>query len=94
MNGIVDGSFVPQLAPTFRFQWEEVQDCYVILYPEGMVKLSQSAGAIMQRCDGNNSVDDIIRDLRLEFPDVELGEDVQVFLTQARKNGWIRSTTR
>ena len=94
MSEIVDGSLVPQLASTFRFQWEAVQDCYVILYPEGMVKLSRSAGAIMQRCDGNNSVDDIIRDLHLEFPDVELSEDVHTFLTQARKNGWIRCTTR
>ena len=44
---------IPEIvSPPFRFQWEEVQNCYVVLYPEGMVKLSQSAGEIMRRCDG------------------------------------------
>ena len=35
---------VPCLAKPFRFQWEEAQDCFVLLYPEGMVKLNQAAG--------------------------------------------------
>ena len=42
---------MPELAPTFRFQWEEAQNCWVILYPEGMVKLSPTAGEIMKRCE-------------------------------------------
>ena len=54
---------VPKVAPTFRFQWEEAQNCYVILYPEGMINLSPSAGEIMQRCDGVASVSDILADL-------------------------------
>jgi len=91
MNEEIDGSFVPELAPAFRFQWEEAQDCFVILYPEGMVKLSQSAGAIMVRCDGQSSVSDIISDLNNEFPDVALTDDVHQFLKQARENGWIRN---
>ena len=41
MNIEIDS--IPEVAPTFRVQWEEVQDCWVVLYPEGMVKLSQSA---------------------------------------------------
>jgi hypothetical protein len=36
----------------FRFQWEPAQGCHVLLYPEGMVKLNQSAGEILKRCDG------------------------------------------
>ncbi len=27
-----------------RLQWEVTQDCFVILFPEGMVTLSASAG--------------------------------------------------
>ena len=33
----------------FRLQWEPAQDCHVLLYPEGMVKLNQSAGEILKR---------------------------------------------
>ena len=84
MNGI------PEIAPTFRFQWEEAQDCYVILYPEGMVKLSGSAGEIMKRCDGVNTVAGIVAELETAFPGVDLTNDVHNFLKQALDNGWIR----
>jgi pyrroloquinoline quinone biosynthesis protein D len=81
---------IPQIAPTFRFQWEEAQDCYVVLYPEGMVKLSASAGEIMKRCDGQNTVTKILEDLHQTFPDAELDNDVFKFLEVAHENGWIR----
>ena len=84
---------IPEIAPTFRFQWEEAQDCYVILYPEGMVKLSGSAGEIMKRVDGSNNTDAIIADLKRAFPGVELEDDVRNFLENARNNGWIRYKT-
>ena len=90
MSSEFESHSIPQLSPTFRFQWEEVQDCYVILYPEGMVKLSQSAGEIMKRCDGQSSVKDIIKGLKSEFPGIELEDDVYQFLKQAKENGWIR----
>ena len=80
---------VPGLAPTFRFQWEEVQNCHVILYPEGMVKLSASAGEIMKRCDGRRSVRQIIADLEAQFPGVDLSRDVLKFLQEASSHGWI-----
>ncbi|MCG8380068.1 MAG: pyrroloquinoline quinone biosynthesis peptide chaperone PqqD [Proteobacteria bacterium] len=82
---------IPEIAPTFRFQWEEVQDCYVVLYPEGMVKLSGSAGEIMKRVDGQNSIDDIIRDLENTFSENNLENDVSKFLEVAYDNGWIRN---
>jgi pyrroloquinoline quinone biosynthesis protein D len=81
---------IPEIAPTFRFQWEEAQDCYVILYPEGMVKLSGSAGEIMKRCDGVRSAEEIITELEGAFPGADLKDDVLNFLDNARNNGWIR----
>lgn len=90
MNGSVADQMVPKLAPTFRFQWEEVQNCHVILYPEGMVKLSASAGEIMKRCDGKSTVMEIIADLESAFPGVDLGADVKKFLEEAHEHGWIR----
>jgi pyrroloquinoline quinone biosynthesis protein D len=81
---------IPQIAPTFRFQWEQAQDCYVVLYPEGMVKLSDSAGEIMKRCDGETTVTGILNDLHETFPDADLDTDVYKFLEVAHGNGWIR----
>lgn len=82
---------VPELRPGYRFQWEEAQNCHVILYPEGMVKLSASAGEILKRCDGTATVDSVIRKLQEAFPDAALEQDVYDFLEVAHEQGWIRS---
>ena len=79
-----------EIVPTFRVQWEEVQNCYVVLYPEGMVKLSQSAGEIMKRIDGEKSVIDIIDDISNAFDGADVKEDVMKFLEVVYGNGWIR----
>ena len=73
----------------FRLQWEEAQNCHVLLYPEGMVKLSTSAGQILKRVDGERTVVAIIDDLKAAFPDADLDDDVYNFLEEARGNGWI-----
>ena len=87
----MDTTNIPEIAPTFRFQWEEAQDCYVVLYPEGMVKLSGSAGEIMKRVTGEMSINDIINDLEKTFSETNLGDDVIKFLEVAYDNGWIRN---
>ena len=81
----------PEIAPTFRVQWEEVQDCYVVLYPEGMVKLSGSAGEIMKRVDGTKTIETIIKELEETFSENDLENDVIQFLEVAYGNGWIRN---
>lgn len=80
-----------EIAPTFRVQWEEVQDCYVVLYPEGMVKLSQSAGEIMKRVNGQTTIESIIKDLETTFSENNLESDVIKFLEVAYDSGWIRN---
>ena len=85
---ITDNS-IPALAPTFRLQWEEVQNCYVVLYPEGMVKLSNSAGEIMKHCDGTGNVKNILERLQAQYPKANLKQDVYQFLEEAHAQGWI-----
>jgi pyrroloquinoline quinone biosynthesis protein D len=78
----------------FRFQWEPAQDCFVLLYPEGMVQLKGGAGEIMKRIDGKKSVEDIVKDLEQAFPGANLRQDVIDFLKAAHGKGWIRATDR
>ena len=80
-----------ELHRQFRFQWEPAQESYVLLYPEGMVKLPGSAGEIMKLVDGSRSLDDIVKDLEAAFPGVDLRADVVEFLEIAHGKGWIRA---
>jgi pyrroloquinoline quinone biosynthesis protein D len=80
-----------EIAKYFRFQWEPAQDCHVLLYPEGMVKLPGSAGEIMKRVDGSRSLNAIVKELEEAFPGApDLRADVVDFLEVAHGNGWIR----
>ena len=88
-NTIFNADSIPTLAPTYRFQWEKTQDCFVILYPEGMIKLSQSAGAIMECCDGNKTITAIISHLQQKFQVQDIKNDVYKFIEEAYENGWI-----
>ena len=45
-NAISEDAVV-ELYKQYRFQWEKAQDCFVLLYPEGMIQLPGSAGEIM-----------------------------------------------
>ena len=82
---------VVELERQYRFQYEAAQQSYVLLYPEGLIKLSGSSGEIMKRVDGKTSVDGIVRDLEQTFPGVELRQDVMDFLEVAYGKGWIRT---
>lgn len=79
----------PRLSKLYRLQWEEVQDSYVLLYPEGMVKLNTSAAEILKRCDGERDIDAIVTDLETAFSATELRADVEDFLRAALERGWI-----
>jgi pyrroloquinoline quinone biosynthesis protein D len=79
----------PALSRLFRMQWEEAQGLYVLLYPEGMVKLSQSAAAILKRCDGRRTVSAIVGELEQAFQCGGLRDDVVDFLRVAGERGWI-----
>ena len=78
-----------QVSRKFRLQYEDAQAAWVLLYPEGMVKLSASAGEIMKRIDGHTSVDGVIRDLEQAFPGAALRQDVLDFIKVAHERGWI-----
>lgn len=81
---------IPRLRRGFRFQWEPAQQSYVLLYPEGMVKLNGSAGAILAEVNGTRSSDEIVERLERQFPEAgSLTGDVEGFLAEASRQHWI-----
>ncbi|MEP6720338.1 MAG: pyrroloquinoline quinone biosynthesis peptide chaperone PqqD [Variovorax sp.] len=81
----------PRISNLFRMQFEPAQDGWVLLYPEGMVRLNAPAAEILRRCDGRRTVDEIVAELELAFAQTPLHDDVVVFLSQALQSGWLHS---
>jgi len=80
----------PSLNPMFRFQWEKAQNCFVLLFPEGMVKLNGGAGEIMQLIDGKKKVQQITKALNDKFPNAgDLSTDVNEFISTAIEKKWL-----
>lgn len=73
-----------------RLQWEEAQQRYVILYPEGMVELNPSSAEILKLCDGDHNLVQIVDELEQKFATTGLFNDINNFLEVALKNGWIK----
>ena len=85
-----DRSKIPTWRPGYRFQYEPAQKGHVLLYPEGMIKLNDSAALIGGLIDGERSVATIIVELDKQFPGVpELGDDIEQFMEVARAEHWI-----
>ncbi len=83
---------VPVLALGYRFQWEPAQDCHVLLYPEGMVKLNPAASEILKRIiEKRQTVGELIAELKAAFNGADLDDDVYQFLEEAHDNDWIRA---
>lgn len=49
-----------EINPVYLFRWEEPQKAYVLLYPEGIVKVNETGAEILKLCDGINTVSEVI----------------------------------
>jgi pyrroloquinoline quinone biosynthesis protein D len=87
---MINAQAKPIVATMFRLQFEPAQGSWVLLYPEGMVKLNTPAAEILRRCDGSRSVDEIVAELEVAFAQKALRDDVCNFLGQARQRGWLQ----
>lgn len=91
MEHTINHADVYALAHHHRFQWEEAQNSYVILFPEGMVKLHGGAGEVLKRVDGKASVGEIVAELKAAFPDAEnIEKDIIGMFELAFSKAWLR----
>jgi pyrroloquinoline quinone biosynthesis protein D len=79
----------PKLSRRFRLQHEPAQDRWVLLYPEGMVQLNESAAEILKRCDGERTVAAIVADLETTFSIQGIGRQVKDLIEEGGRRGWI-----
>lgn len=88
---LIQHTDVYAIAQHHRFQWEEAQQSYVILFPEGMVKLHGGAGEVIKLIDGKVTVAEVLQALKIKFPDAEnIEKDIIGMFEMAYNKAWIR----
>ncbi len=81
---------VVEINPMYLYRWEEPQQAHVLLYPEGVVKLNETAAAILGHCRDSQPVSAVVDALVTLYGTHEVEDDVRDFLHTALDKGWIR----
>lgn len=84
------GSFKFTLAQGHRLQFEPAQKSYVLLFPEGMIKLNPSAAEILNRLDGAKRAGDLAQELSEKYQKESVASDVLDFLNMSYQKGWVQ----
>lgn len=54
---------MPTLAPKARTKWDDVRHQNLLLFPEGILVLNQTAHEVITMCDGKHKVSAIVQSL-------------------------------
>jgi pyrroloquinoline quinone biosynthesis protein D len=66
----------PRLVTGARLRYDDVREEHVLLIPEGAVRLNPTAAEVLELCDGERSLDDIVGALSSRYEGADLRDDV------------------
>jgi pyrroloquinoline quinone biosynthesis protein D len=72
-----------------RLRYDEVREEHVLLIPEGVVRLNPTAAEVLELCDGERSLDDIVGALSARYDGADLRDDVQELVDAMTQRGLV-----
>lgn len=81
---------VPRLWRLARLEYDSVRQRHVLLYPEGAVLLNDTGAAILELCNGNLTVEQIITILNERYR-TDVAQDVTEYLDQMADRELVRA---
>jgi pyrroloquinoline quinone biosynthesis protein D len=79
----------PRLATGARLRYDEVREEHQLLVPEGAVKLNATAAEVLELCDGERSLDDIVGALSERYGGADVREDVTELVDAMAQRGLV-----
>ena len=79
----------PRLVTGARLRYDEVREEHVLLIPEGAVRLNPTAAEVLELCDGERSLDDIVGALSARYQGAEVRDDVVELVDAMAKRGLV-----
>ncbi|HTU87618.1 MAG TPA: pyrroloquinoline quinone biosynthesis peptide chaperone PqqD [Solirubrobacteraceae bacterium] len=77
----------PRLATGARLRYDEVREEHLLLVPEGAVRLNPTAFAVLELCDGERSLDDIVDALAEQYHGADVSDDVRGLVDAMTERG-------
>ena len=79
----------PRLVTGARLRYDEVREEHVLLVPEGVVRLNRTAAEVLELCDGERSLDDIVGALSARYEGSDLHRDVEALVDRMTQRGLV-----
>lgn len=77
----------PRLAAKARLKWDEIRQKPLLLFPEGVLVLNQTAHEVVALCDGRRTVAEIVKTLGEKFGSDMIDQDVKDLLARLMGKG-------
>jgi pyrroloquinoline quinone biosynthesis protein D len=79
----------PRLVTGARLRYDDVREEHVLLIPEGVVRLNPSAAEVLELCDGERSLDDIVGALSARYEGADVRDDVRELVDAMAQRGLV-----
>ena len=79
----------PRLATGARLRYDDVREEHLLLIPEGVVRLNPTAAEVLELCDGERSLDDIVTALSERYDGADLRDDVVELVDAMTQKGLV-----
>ena len=79
----------PRLVTGARLRYDEVREEHVLLIPEGAVRLSPTAVAVLELCDGERSLEEIAGTLSERYGGADVSGDVEELVAALSQRGLV-----
>jgi pyrroloquinoline quinone biosynthesis protein D len=78
----------PRIAAKARLKWDPTREKHLLLYPEGLLVLNPTAHAVLEMCDGQRAVTDIVKTLGERY-NADVRADVNELLSNLSDKGLV-----
>jgi pyrroloquinoline quinone biosynthesis protein D len=79
----------PRLVTGARLRYDEVREEHQLLIPEGVVRLNPTAAEVLELCDGERSVDEVVGALSDRYGGADVGDDVRELIDAMTQKGLV-----
>jgi pyrroloquinoline quinone biosynthesis protein D len=79
----------PRLVTGARLRYDEVREEHLLLIPEGAVRLNSTAAEVLELCDGERSLDDIVGALSARYEGADVRDDVLELVDAMAQRGLV-----
>ena len=79
----------PRLVTGARLRYDEVREKHVLLIPEGVVRLNPTAVEVLELCDGERSLDNIVGALSVRYEGADVRDDVLELVDAMAQRGLV-----